>query len=293
MRLALFVLACALPAPLAFGNPELIQRISREQLAASTSLPAGVTVSVTGEPASPVIQVVSEGKAPARVELLTIKEPPVKTSFYAVRGEISYREVAGDGFMEMWSWFGEAAYFSRTLGEGGPMGKLSGQSDWRPCWLLFNATGTRQPPTKLVINLSLPGKGTVTVRNLRLEQAGSFEELLGRPPGSSLDSKAGLIGGIAGGVLGCLGSLLEFLASRGRARSFVVGACYTLAGVGAATVGAGLLALATLQALIASCVLLLVGIVCVVVFPVRLRRYLRQYRQTELRRIESMDAVGV
>ena len=174
------------------------------------------------------------------------------------------------------------------------MGKLSGRSDGRPFGLPFNATGAAGNPTKLVLNLSLPGKGTVTVRNLRLEQGDSLEELLG---GNSAvlfhDRAAGWIGGLAGAVIGCLGSLLEFLASRGRARGFVVGTAYALTGAGAAMIGAGLMGLLTHQAPVIAYVLLLVGVVCAGIFPVRLRRYLRQYRQTELRRIDSMDAVGV
>ena len=172
------------------------------------------------------------------------------------------------------------------------MGKLSRHSDWRSFWVPFNALGTQQTPTRLVMNLSLPGQGSVTVRNLRLEQAASFEDLLRAPAAGSSDPKAGLIGGVAGAVIGCLGSLLELLAARGRARGFVIATAWTLAVLGAVSLGAGLLALATRQPPAVSFVLLLAGVLCAGIFPVRLRRYLRQYRESELRRIDSLDAVG-
>src|SRR4051812_20647563 len=149
MKPLVLAFASALLTQLAAAKSETIQRITQKQLADFTLLPTGFSVSVTGEAANPVIQVVSEGKVPATVALLTITQPPVKTSFYALRGEVSYSEVAGDGYLEMWSWFGEPAFFSRTLGEGGPMGKLSQQSFWRAFCLPFNATGAGQTLTKL------------------------------------------------------------------------------------------------------------------------------------------------
>ena len=37
--------------------------------------------------------------------------------------------------------------------------------------------------------------------------------------------------------------------------------------------------------------LLLLGVLCVMIFPFRLRRYQQRYRELELRRMASMDAV--
>ena len=296
MKLLALALIYVLTAQLASGELEQVRKITKEQLAPFDQLPAGLSVTVTGEADAPVIEVANDGK-PAHVELLTIQQPALTTRFHALRGEVSYAKVAGDGFLEMWSWFGDASYFSRTLGAGGPMGKLTGQSDWRGFCLPFEGSGAASPATRLVMNLTLPGKGRVTLRNLRLEQAGSFAELLGGPSVSSFGalshaSKAGLIAGLAGAVIGCLGSLLEFLAARGRARSFVIAMAWTLAGLGAVSLGAGLMSLTTHQAPGVSYGLLLAGVLCGGIFPVRLRRYLQQYRQTELRRIDSLDASG-
>lgn len=306
MKLLVFAFASAVLAQLATGSLERVQQVSREQLAEFEHQPKGVSIAVTGESANPVVHVVSDGSAPAEIGLVTIKHPSVNTAFYALRGEIRYADVASDGYLEMYVWFGEAtSYFSRSLAEQGPVGKIANHSDWRGFCLPFNSATIPSSPTKLVLNLKLPGRGDVTIRNLRLEQAASMDELLAGQDAPQptaphaaeregmADRSAGMIGGLAGAVIGCLGSLLEFLASRGRARGFVLGTACTLAGLGAACIGGGIMALATAQVREVAQVLLLLGVLCAVIFPLRLRHYLRQYRQTELRRIDSLDAVGV
>lgn len=294
MKLLILALACvsALATLPAIARTEQVQQISREQIAKFDQLPHGFSASVTGDPEHPVIQVVSEGARAGRVNLATIRNPLLNAPCYAIRGEISYSDVTSDGFMEMWIWFGEAeSYFSRAVAEAGPMGKLSAQSGWRGFSLPFNAL-TRSSPTKLELDINLPSRGNVTVRNLRLVQTASFEELQAGQPAWWTERTVGWAAGLVGAVIGCLGSLLEFLASRGRARSFVVGTAWALAGLGAASLGAGLMAVATVQTPGLSYALLLMGVLCVVIFPVRLRRYLRHYEQTELRRMDSVDAVG-
>src|SRR5258706_160420 len=75
---------------------------------------------------------------------------------YAIIGKIKYESVEGDGFLEMWNYFPpakpgspEEKYFSRTLGESGPMGKITGSSDWRVFKVPFNRTGTSNAPARL------------------------------------------------------------------------------------------------------------------------------------------------
>ncbi len=292
MKLLVLAFAYVLATQFATARTEQVQQISRVQIAKFDQLPNGFSVKVTGDPEHPVIQVVSEGARAARVNLATIRNPLLTSPCYAIRGEVSYSDVAGDGFLEMWTWFGEAeSYFSRALAERGPMGKLSDQSGWRGFSLPFNAL-SRSSPTKLELDINLPSRGNVTVRNLRLVQAGRFEELLSGQSAWWSERTVGWAAGLAGAFIGCLGSLLEVLSSRGRARSFVVGTAWALAGLGAACLGAGLMALATTQTPGLSYALLLGGVLCAVIFPIRLRRYLRHYRQTELRRIDSLDAVG-
>ncbi len=89
---------------------------------------------------------------------------------HAVGGEIRYSDVAGTGFVEMWTHCENGAhYFSRTRGEAGPMAKLSGTSEWRPFLLPFFGEANTVL-SKLQINLMLPGGGTVEFRNVALYQ---------------------------------------------------------------------------------------------------------------------------
>src|SRR5207247_60213 len=72
---------------------------------------------------------------------------------------------------EMWSVFpnGER-FFSRTLATQGTLAALHGESSWRRFELPFFLSGTTQTPSRLEINLVLPGRGTVWLGPLRLER---------------------------------------------------------------------------------------------------------------------------
>jgi biopolymer transport protein ExbD len=101
----------------------------------------------------------------------------IMTQHYAITGEVSYENAAPGSYLEMWSFFNprmpgypEGAYFSRTLGNGGPMGAIGGTSDWRRFWLPFDATGMPSPPIRLEVNLHLSGAGTVHLRSMKLIQ---------------------------------------------------------------------------------------------------------------------------
>ncbi|RYD78208.1 MAG: hypothetical protein EOP84_14565 [Verrucomicrobiaceae bacterium] len=236
------------------------------------------------------LKVENAGPDPLQKTLIILEQPGITTDFYKIVGEVRYENVAGDGFLEMWNHFGENAAFSRTLGEFGPMGKLRGTSDWRPFILPFNATGTTTRPSKLVINLHLPGKGVVYLKSLKLVQAKPGTAMIQTGDRWWSDRGAGWIGGIGGALIGCLGSFMEMRAQRGKSRAFVLWTCRILIGIGAAATGLGLLALLFKQPYGVWYVLLLMGVLCVVIFPFRLRRYQDLYRQVELRRMSALDA---
>jgi len=101
----------------------------------------------------------------------------VVTHHFAIVGEVKYEKVTPGGYLEMWSHFAspapgypEEAYFTRTLADSGPMGRLDGTSDWREFCLPFDATGTKSKLARLEMNLHLTGPGTVHLRNMRLVQ---------------------------------------------------------------------------------------------------------------------------
>src|SRR5260370_38705318 len=98
----------------------------------------------------------------------------------------------------------EEKYFSRTLGESGPMRKITGTSKWREFKLPFDRTGASNAPVRLQFNLVLRGRGTVYLSPVKLVEypgAKSAERAWWT------DQAAGWWGGLGGGLIGCLGSL--------------------------------------------------------------------------------------
>jgi hypothetical protein len=100
-----------------------------------------------------------------------VEDPGVTASSYALLGEVRYDGVEGDGYLELWNLFPDGSrYFSRTLGEIGPMKKLNGSSDWREFTLPFNLMDSPLRPSSLIFNVVLPGKGEVFLGSLELVQ---------------------------------------------------------------------------------------------------------------------------
>jgi hypothetical protein len=247
------------------------------------------------------LRIANTNSTALRVQLLKIEKPPVSKTFYALVGEVKYEQVQGDGYLEMWSCFSppkpgqpEVKAFSRTLGESGEMGKLAGTSDWRPLMLPFDSTGASGPLVRIEVNLVLPGKGVVYLGPLKLvEYSGSPYDRRGSSAGAWWSGRtAGFVGGISGGTVGCLASLLAWLASKGRARPFVVGASVLLIGLGGLSAAAGLVALGLKQPYEVWFPLLLLGVLLLAIVPVRLKQFQRHYHELELRRMTALDALG-
>lgn len=108
--------------------------------------------------------------------LFEIESPPVTGESYALIGEVAYRDVAKQGYLEMWNHLPfekgggtiGASFFSRTLAPSGPMKRLEGTEDWRPFLLpAYISDGSERKPLKLTINVNLPAGGTVELRNLQ------------------------------------------------------------------------------------------------------------------------------
>ena len=234
------------------------------------------------------------------VQILKIQKPPITRTLYAITGEAKYENVQGDAYLEMWNFFPpakpggpEGQFFSRTLGLSGEMGKITGSSDWRAVKLPFDRTGSTASPTRLEVNLLLPGKGTVYLTGFKLV------EYSGSSAASGLSSRAwwseqtaGLVGGIGGAFMGCLASLLAWLAARGRARVFVLATSMCLIGVGVLLLLCGLAALCVQQPFAVWMPLLLLGFLLVIILPYRLRQFQRLYDQVEIRRMAALDAVS-
>ncbi len=227
--------------------------------------------------------------------VLTVESPGITESRYAVIGEIRYEEVEGEGYLEMWNLFPDGdRYYSRTVEHRGPMKSLSGTSDWRRFVLPFNIIEGTQRPEMLIINLVLPGRGTVALSPLRLLQYGTTEdpmEIRQVQTGQWWDDRsAGFVGGIAGSVLGCLGGLIGLLASSAKARGFVLGAMKTMIALGVAALILGGVALTRSQPYLVYYPLLLIGLLSVMVPAFSLPSVRRRYEEAELRKMRAWDA---
>jgi len=226
--------------------------------------------------------------------ILTISEPCVTTATYALTGQVKYENVEGAGFLEMWSHFPDGGmYFSRTSGDSGPMQSITGSSGWRTFTLPFYIGEATMRPSKLEINVVLPGQGTVYLGPIKLVQ---FDKGQSPIAGAGFNANgwwsnrtAGFVGGITGSVIGILGGVIGILAGIGIARKlclFLLGAMVVF---GAAALILGLTSLALSQPYAVYYPLLLGGILCMILPLVLFGTIKQRYEQIELRKMQAMD----
>lgn len=272
------------------GQEQLVREISWSQLKESGQLPTGEIQ--RGDPPGPgeYLVITNTENAPITVALLALPDPGITRTQYALTGSVSYEGVTGTGYLEMQNYFpGDGPYFSKTLGQSGPMGSLQGSSSWRPFSLPFFSNAEGGVPSKLEFNLVLPGSGTVKLGPLRLvEYPEGFNPLL-TPGAWWSDQRAGWIGGIGGSICGCLGALIGTLAGLGKARRLVISLCVALIVFGVACLMAGVVAWLVSQPYAVYYPLLLGGVICTAVVGGNLPGVCKRYRQIELRRMTSMD----
>lgn len=216
--------------------------------------------------------------------LIAVNVPDLGRVGFSVRGRVRYSDVAGSGYLEMWSVFADGGrYFSRTLGTEGPMAVVTGTSDWRPFELPFFLEGAA-PPNRLEINVVLPGSGTVEIGPLevvRLAEAGS---------GAWLPDRAvGVVGAALGSAIGVLGALVGVLVSRNRGRGFVLPVMTAAAVLGSVLIAASVAAIPAGQPPGIVFLLFLPGVILAAVFGASLPRVRRAYAEAELRRMRAMD----
>lgn len=222
---------------------------------------------------------------PRVVTLLTIDSPRIAGTRYLVSGQVRYEGVEGVGYLEMWSHFpGGGRFFSRGLVEIGPMAKLTGTSGWRAFALPFDATGASGMPTRLVLNVVLQGRGTVDVGPVSLTSQDAGTAGAWWP-----ERTGGLIGAVAGGVVGCLGALIGTLTSLGRARRLVVAAATGLVIAGAAAFVAGIVAVTGSQPYAVWFPLTICGALGAVLPLGLLPTIRRRYEERELRAMRAQD----
>ncbi len=293
MRAAVMVLCAQVAAATALAE-QVVREYSWAKLFANGT-PAGVElVAKTPGRVYDVVRISEPAQEPLFVTLLTIERPPITWPTYAILGMVRCEKVKGEGYLGVWSSFqGGGAYYRITSADAGPMRRIEGTCGWRPFVLPFYNGDGASPPEKLVFNVSLPAGGTVWLGPLRLAQYRPGEDpvaLAAEGTGWWSGRAAALIGGIGGGVFGCLGALLGILGGRGRARRFVLGALKALIAFGVAMLLLGLAALAFVQPYAVWYPPLLLGILCTAIPAGLYRRIRKRYGEPAASRARATDA---
>ncbi|MEM9480684.1 MAG: hypothetical protein AAGA58_13605 [Verrucomicrobiota bacterium] len=216
------------------------------------------------------------------VSLLVVENPEVERANYLVAGQVRFSDVAGSAYLEMWTVYDDdRRYFSRTLGDTGPMAKMSGNSDWRSFMLPFHGDAEQQP-VQLEINAILPGGGSMEFRNVAL-----YEAHQPRSPGWWDHRTGGIIGAVFGVSCGLLGTIGRVLGERGKARGFVCGLVIAGIVVGFLLLITGFVAVAKGQPREVTSTLFLMGgllaTLCGLYFP----KIRKNYIEHELRQISA------
>ncbi len=218
--------------------------------------------------------------------LVSIHRPSVDGPGFTLCGEVRYHGVHPAGYLEMWSSFPDGGrYYTRTLSASGPEASLDGDGPVRPFELPFHLGSGSAPPTRLDIDVVLPGAGAVWIGPLELDSMTN-----GTQTGAWWSDRAGgLLGGVAGSLLGLTGAILGASIARRRFRSVVLATTAVLAIGGLGILGVGLLGLAGSQPYAVWYPLVLGGALLVVMFG-GLRRMARHaYTDAELRRMRAAD----
>lgn len=240
-------------------------------------------------------KVENDGAASKTVTLATGRYVP-ESSQYAVRGRVRYSGVAGEAYLEMWNIMPDGSrYFSRTLAPSGPMGIISGDSDWRGFLLPFNLMETRPTHVDLEINVVMPGKGTIEVSPIAIGPgSGSGVVAAASKQAWFTETDAGRWGGIGGGVYGTVaglfGALCGWLAPRGRGRRLILGGIVAGAALGLVLLAIGLYAWLDGQPRYVGYMFALPGVLTLIIFPLMFSRIKRRYGEAELRKMSARDA---
>lgn len=266
----------------AWGAERVVEEVSWEQVQKEGRLLSGEVVT---EASSGLVclKVVRSASGLVTLPLAVLDTPEITRSDYVLMGQVRYEDVAGEGYLETWNHFGETErYFSRTLAPDGVMGVLSGSSGWRPFRLPFFTNDNAKHPSRIEVNLVLPGKGTVYLSELRLVQSTSWWN----------DQQSGWLGGILGclgGLFGILGGISGSLASRGKGRGLALGTLYSMAALGGLLLLLGLCALSLSQPYHVYYPLLLGGGLFTVLGLALIPQLKRTFEQSELRKMKAMD----
>ena len=290
MRILIAVSVVMLACGTSVAEEQLVREIRWSQVQETGQSLAGELQQGDGAGPKEYLVVTNSEDLPMSVALLTLAEPGITATQYAITGSVSYEGVHGSGYLEMWNHFPNGgAYFSKTLGDSGPMGRLRGSSNWRPFSLPFMSDAETGAPNTLELNLVLPGPGTV-----KLGDSDSFSTLTAWPP-CLAPGPGGAIGPehgsrrLAERFVDASGQLIGTLTSLGIARRCVLALSLGIVVFGVACLALGSVALSVSQPYAVYYPLLLGGGICTIVFGALLPQIRQRYQQIEIRKMASMD----
>ena len=288
MKLITAILSLLLVASIA-GSEQRLRTISWDK----TKPAAGEVIPPSGEASFDQLKIANMEAKPLTVTLIAIEDLGITDVTYAIAGQIRYENVEGKGYLEMWSVFPDGSrFFTRTLGVG-PLWPIEGTSGWRYFILPFNAQGAKDKPAKLIINLVLPGKGTVYIGPLKLVQSPDLLARVKTPWWN--DPRFFWLGpatGIYSVLVGLFAGITVWLVLRGKARKFVTVAWYAFLGVGIGFLIVSRIAQMQGQPGDVHLPLLLTGIIHTVLAALAINWIRKYYERWELRKMTAQDAGG-
>jgi hypothetical protein len=229
----------------------ILQQISWSELQTQGLLMSGKVHASTDPTVPEYLQIERAVDTGVTIPLATIETPGITRRSYALLGKVKHEGVQGKGYLEIRNYFGDSErYFTRTLSDSGPMKSLEGSSDWREFSLPFTMEDTTKRPSKIQLNITFAGKGTVSIGPVRLVEYDEAEIPAPDTSGWWTEQQGGWLGGVIGclgGLFGCLGGLAGSLAYRGKARGFSFGVLYVMTVLGILSLLGGLSALAVRQ----------------------------------------------
>lgn len=244
----------------------------------------GASAKLTRGPDGEVaIQVVGAEK-PSVAEIIVTESPKVTSFRYVVKGKVKYDDVVGDAYLELWNDFGEKGqFFSRSLADWGGMKKITGSSNWRTFELPFTAE-QGMIPTKLFLNVVLPGKGTVVITEptiVSLPAGGAWW--------SALQSET--YGGIAGTLFGLMLAAIGVTAGLHKIRFLLVPFHILGLVIGAGALIVGIVAVSIGQPYHVYFPFVFFGLLSLITLPAVFWLTNRIRREVEVRQMEAIDAL--
>ncbi len=254
-----------------------------------TAVTAGVVRPGEGPGGTPALELRATASGPTSLHFVTIDHPQIAGPRYVVSGEVRYQDVEGQGYLEMWTVFPDGQrFFSRTLAAQGPLAALHGESNWRRFELPFDMSGASQAPSRLEINLVLPGRGAVWLGPMHLQRAATQAEAA---QGGWWTARSGtLLGAMLGSLVGVVGAIIGVLGGRGKARRVVLALLVGMITIGVCLALVGVAAAVSAQPRHVWYPLLVIGGASGLIGLVILPTVRRRFAADELRRIEAMDA---